>query len=335
MTAKYSDAICIDGLAISNFSRAVFQEMRDGGLTAANCTCSVWEGFRDTMVNITQWQRWFREHDDLITQVHDTGDIARARREGRVGIILGWQNTAALEDRVEFVEMFKRLGVGVMQLTYNTQNLVGSGCWESRTPGCRDFGRDVIDEMNRVGVLVDLSHVGAATSRDAVEHSAKPVAYTHCCPTGLKDYPRNKTDEQLRTIADAGGFVGFASYTPFLPKGEDSTLDDCVAAMDYLIDLVGEENAGIGTDWVQDQDVAFFNYLRPTKASGAPLRPRTRACRKCRKAWKHLAISKTSSPRWSAPAGRKPASAAYSAKTGCAFWVRFGRPEDPASRFVS
>ncbi len=269
----HGDAVVIDGLVISRWSRAVFEEMHAGGLTAANCTCSVWEGFRDTMTNITRWQRWLRENDDLLLQVHTTDDIRRAKREGRVGIILGWQNTSALEDRVEFVELFKRLGVGVMQLTYNTQNLVGSGCWESQDAGLSDFGRDVIDEMNRVGVLVDLSHVGAATSRDAVAHSAKPVAYTHCCPTGLKDYPRNKTDAELRRVAERGGFIGVATYPPFLPWGDETTVDHCVEVFEYVIDVVGEDAVGIGTDFTQDQDVAFFEWLRADKGHGRVLVP--------------------------------------------------------------
>jgi membrane dipeptidase len=269
----HRDAIVIDGLVISRFSRSVFESMHAGGVTAANCTCSVWEGFRDTMINLTEWQRWFREHDDLIMPVHVAADIARAKAEGRVGIILGWQNTSALEDRVEFVELFRRLGVGVMQLTYNTQNLVGSGCWESQDAGLSDFGREVIDEMNRVGVLVDLSHVGPATSRDAVEHSGKPVAYTHCCPTGLKDYPRNKTDEELRRIADRGGFVGVATYPPFLPWGDDTTVDHCVEVFEYVINVVGEDAVGIGTDFTQDQDVHFFEWLRRDKGHGRTLVP--------------------------------------------------------------
>jgi membrane dipeptidase len=269
----HRDAIVIDGLVISRFGRGVFEAMRAGGLTAANCTCSVWEGFRDTMVNLTEWQRWFREHDDLIVPVQQASDIRRAKADGRVGIILGWQNTSALEDRVDFVELFRRLGVGVMQLTYNTQNLVGSGCWESQDAGLSDFGRDVIDEMNRVGVLVDLSHVGAATSRDAVEHSRRPVAYTHCCPTGLKDYPRNKTDEELRRVADRGGFVGVATYPPFLPWGDDTTVDHCVEVFEYVINVVGEDAVGIGTDFTQDQDVHFFEWLRRDKGHGRTLVP--------------------------------------------------------------
>lgn len=267
MPAKHHDAILIDGLVIARFSRAVFEDMRKGGITAANCTCSVWHDFRATMANIAQWKRWFVEYDDLITQVYSIDDIRRAKANDRVGIILGWQNTSGIDDDVGNLALFRELGVRIMQLTYNSQNLVGSGCWESHDGGLSDFGRHVVDEMNRLGILIDLSHVGPKTSDDAIKHSKVPVAYTHCCPM-LKQHARNKTDEQLVTIADAGGFVGFASYTPFLPKGEDSSLDDCVAGMDYLINLIGEENVGIGTDWVQDQDIAFFDYLSSDKGKG-------------------------------------------------------------------
>lgn len=266
-------AIVIDGLIIANWSRAVFEDMRRGGLTAANCTCCVWENFRGAMDNVAAWKGMFREHADLITQVFTTADIRRAKTEGKTGIILGWQNVSGIEDRIGYLELFKALGVGVMQMAYNTQNLVGSGCWESQDAGLSDFGRDVIDEMNRVGVLVDLSHVGAATSRDAVAHSAKPVAYTHCCPTGLKDYPRNKTDAELRRVAERGGFIGVATYPPFLPWGDETTVDHCVEVFEYVIDVVGEDAVGIGTDFTQDQDVAFFEWLRADKGHGRVLVP--------------------------------------------------------------
>ena len=269
----HDDAVLIDGLIISRWSRSVFEEMRAGGVTAANCTCSVWEGFRTTMENVAQWKRWFREHDDLLLQVHRTDDIRRAKREGRTGIILGWQNTSALEDRAEFVEVFRDLGVRVMQLTYNTQNLVGSGCWESRDGGLSDFGRDVIDEMNRCGVLVDLSHVGPKTSADAVRHSAKPVAYTHCCPSGIMEHPRNKTDAEMRAVVERGGFVGVATYPPFLPWGDETTVDQCVEVFEYVIDVAGEDAVGIGTDFTQDQDLAFFEWLRRDKGHGRLLVP--------------------------------------------------------------
>jgi membrane dipeptidase len=267
--ARYDDAILIDGLVVARFSRAVFEDMRKGGITAANCTCSIWHDFRSSMANVAQWKRWFDEHKDLITQVHSVADIRRAKAEGRVGIILGWQNTSGIDDDLGNLVLFRDLGVRVMQLTYNTQNLVGAGCWESRDGGLSDFGRDVVAEMNRLRILIDLSHVGPKTSDDAIRHSKAPVAYTHCCPM-LKEHARNKTDAQLRAIAEAGGFVGFASYTPFLPRGDDTTLDDCVAAMGYVINLIGEESVGIGTDWVQGHDISFFGYLSADKGRGRP-----------------------------------------------------------------
>ena len=100
MSANYDDAIVVDGLVIARFSRAIFEDMQKGGVTAANCTCSVWHDFRATMANIAQWKRWFVEHDDLITQVYTADDIRRAKSEGRVGIILGWQNTCGIDDDV-------------------------------------------------------------------------------------------------------------------------------------------------------------------------------------------------------------------------------------------
>ena len=265
----YKDAIFIDGLVISKFSRAVFEDMKKGGITAANCTCSVWHNFHDTMSNIAQWKSWFREWDDILVQVHDVNDIEQAKIDGKVGIILGWQNTSGIDNDLDNLILFRDLGVRIIQLTYNSQNLVGAGCWETNDSGLTDFGHEVVSAMNDLGILIDLSHVGPKTSDDAIKYSKRPVAYTHCCPM-LKQHARNKTDEQLRTIAKANGFVGFASYTPFLPKGEDSTLADCVSAIDYVINIVGENRVGIGTDWVQDQDIDFFNYLSSDKGKGKP-----------------------------------------------------------------
>ncbi len=218
----HSRSIVIDGLVVSRWSRSVFEHMQRGGLTAANCTCCVWENTRSTMQNIADWKRWLSEHADLIMPVKTTADIRRAKEAGKVGIILGFQNTSALEDRLDTLALYKELGVGVIQLTYNTQNLVGCGCWEENDGGLSGFGREVVSEMNRLGIVVDLSHVGPKTADDAIKHSAKPCAYSHVCPTGLLDHPRNKTDEQLRTIVNKGGFVGVATYAPFMPKGGDS-----------------------------------------------------------------------------------------------------------------
>ncbi|HMN79526.1 MAG TPA: dipeptidase [Burkholderiaceae bacterium] len=264
-TTLHDDAIVIDGLIISNFDRSVFEDMRRGGLTAANCTCSIWENFRESMDNIVRWQRLFRDNADLVTQVFTTADIARAKREGRTGIILGWQNVSGIEDRIGYLGLFKALGVGVMQMAYNTQNLVGTGCYESRDSGLSDFGREVVAEMNRLGILCDLSHVGPRTSEDVIRASTRPVAYTHCLPAGLKAHPRNKSDEQLRFIAGRGGFVGVAMFPPFLARGPQSTVDDYVEAIEYVSNLVGEDQVGIGTDFTQGYGQPFFDWITHDK----------------------------------------------------------------------
>ena len=264
---KNSSKISVDGLVIAKFSRSVFKDMQKGQITAANCTCSVWENFYQTIENLTKWNDHFKKNNDIIYHVKSYKDISKAHAEGKVGIILGWQNTSAIENDLKKLKIFYDLGIRVAQLTYNTQNLVGSGCWETHDGGLSDFGKDVVLEMNRLGMVIDLSHVGPKTSSDTISLSKSPVTYTHCCPA-LKKHPRNKTDYQLKEIANKGGMVGFASYTPFLPKGSNSNIDDCIDAMDYLINVVGEDQVGIGTDWVQDQDISFFQYLQKDKGIG-------------------------------------------------------------------
>ncbi len=259
----------IDGLVISKWSREVFADMQRGGLTAANCTCSVWEGFRETMENIAAWKTWLKENDDLILQVYSADDIETAHAQGRVGVILGWQNTSAIEDRIDLLPLFHELGVRIAQFTYNNQNYAGSGCWETRDGGVTDFGRDLIAKLNELRILIDLSHVGPVTSRETIKISEQPVAYTHCSPAALLDYPRNKSDEELKFIVGKGGFVGFAPYPRFMPKGDETTLEDCVEAMEYVIGVIGEDNMGIGTDFTQGHDADWFDWLRRDKGVNA------------------------------------------------------------------
>lgn len=267
----HRDAIVIDGLIIARFGREVFEDMRRGGLTAANCTCSVWEGIHGTLENLAWWEQAFRDHADLIRPVCSTADIRAAKEEARTGIILGWQNSSGIEDRLDFLPLFHRLGVRVIQITYNTQNYAGSGCYESTDSGLSDFGHDLVAEMNRLGILCDLSHVGPKTSRDVIEASRAPVAYTHCLPAGLKAHPRNKSDEELRFIAEHGGFVGVTMFPPFLAKGSNATVDDYVAAIEYVMNHAGTAQVGIGTDFTQGHDDEFFRWITRDKGIGRKL----------------------------------------------------------------
>jgi membrane dipeptidase len=261
----------MDGLIVSRWSRSVFEDMSRGGLTAANCTCSVWEGFQATMSNIAQWKNWFQEHGDLILQVYTVDDIRRSKREGKTGIILGFQNTSAFEGNLGYISLFKQLGVGIVQVTYNTQNLVGCGCYETRDGGLSDWGREVVAEMNRLGILCDLSHVGPKTSEDVILASKQPVAYSHCLPAGLKAHPRNKTDEQLRFIVERGGFVGVTMFPPFLRRGSESTVDDYVEAIEYVLNICGEDQIAIGTDFTQGYGKSFFDWITHDKGYGRRL----------------------------------------------------------------
>ncbi len=270
MSPLHDEAIVIDGLIVSRWERSIFEDMRAGGITAANCTVSVWEDFKSTVDNIAAMKALIRANADLLMLVRSSADVEAAKRVGKTGIILGFQNAHAFEDHLGYVEAFADMGVRVVQLCYNTQNLIGTGCYE-RDGGLSGYGREVIAEMNRVGIAVDLSHVGAKTSKEAILQSKKPVTYSHCLPTGLKKHPRNKTDAQLRFIADHGGLIGVTMFPPFLKRGIDSTVDDYVEAIDYVINLVGEDAVGIGTDQTQGYGQDFFDWITHDKGRGRRL----------------------------------------------------------------
>ena len=260
----HQSSIVIDGLIISKWDRSVFEDMRTAGLSAANCTVSVWEGFKETVANIADMKRMIRENSDLLRLVRTTADIEAAKRSNKTGIILGFQNAQAFEDNLGTIEAFADMGVRVVQLCYNTQNLIGTGCYE-RDGGLSGYGHEVITEMNRTGIMIDLSHVGPKTSKQAIIASTKPVCYSHCLPSGLKEHPRNKSDEQLRFIASRGGFIGVTMFPPFLKRGIDATVDDYVEAIAYVINVAGEDCVGFGTDFTQGYGDSFFDWITHDK----------------------------------------------------------------------
>jgi len=270
-TALHDRLTVIDGLIVSNWSRALFEAMREGGLSAANCTCSVWEGFEPSMRAIGQWKQWFREHDDIITQIYTVDDIARAKADGKVGVILGWQNSDGFGEDIRMVSVFRELGLRVVQLTYHTANAVGAGCLERIDRGLTDFGHELVDALNTEGILIDLSHVGTQTTLDAVQASKRPITFSHCAPKTLKDHLRNKTDEELLLVARKGGVIGVTMFPPFMSKGNESTLDDYLDVIDYVTNLCGEEHVAIGTDFTQDIPPERMRYFISYEGHGRRL----------------------------------------------------------------
>jgi membrane dipeptidase len=272
----YDEAIVIDGLNVSQWdSPAVYRSLHAGAVTAINATCAGWEGFQETMDNITAWIHRFEEYGDVLLQAKSVEDITRAKKEGKTGVILGWQNTSPIGNDLNRLALFHALGVRIIQITYNERNLLGNGCLERTDDGLSNFGLDAVKEMNRLGILIDLSHVGDRTTLDAAERSEKPVSCTHSNARSFYKHVRNKTDDALKLIAERGGVIGANAFPPFLPKTFESTLEDYVDAIDDLVERVGIDHVGIGTDYTQDQPAAFFRWLYAQQGTKFRERPVT------------------------------------------------------------
>lgn len=249
----HRNAIVIDGLQTSLWGRPIFEEMRSGGVTAVNASSVLWENFRQGIDYASQWKKFLRENEDILRPVRVMADIHSAKAENKTGIIVGWQNTSPIEDRLDYIEIFKDLGVSIMQLTYNTQNYSGSGYLEENDSGLTGFGREVLQEMARVGVLCDLSHVGDKTSEDTIAYAKGPVCISHVLPRALHNVKRNKPDHLFKACAEKGGIVGISLFAPGLAAGNDATLEDVLDAMEHVLNLVGEDHVGIGTDFSLDR----------------------------------------------------------------------------------
>jgi membrane dipeptidase len=245
----HARSIVIDGLQCGDFNRELVEEALRGGVTAINHAAVLWENFRGGIDMVSYWNKLYDANADILMPVRTTDDILAAKQGGKLGIIMGWQNTSPLEDRLDYVAVFKMLGVGIMQLTYNTQNFAGAGYLEDKDSGLTGFGKEMVSEMNRVGVLCDLSHVGEVTAAETIEYSSAPCAITHCLPKALKDVPRNKSDELYKLCADKGGIIGVSLFAPGLAAGNDATVADVIDAMAHTIDVVGEDHVAIGTDF--------------------------------------------------------------------------------------
>ncbi|MTJ05577.1 MAG: membrane dipeptidase [Sediminimonas qiaohouensis] len=252
----------IDALQYANWSEKIFRQMRAGGVDAVHVTITYHENFRETVHNIEAWNRWFERFPDLIFQGFDAGDIARARDTGRTAIFFGSQNPSCIEDDIGLVEVLHRLGMRIMQLSYNNQSLLATGCYEEDDTGLTRMGREVVAEMNRVGMVVDMSHSGERSTLEAIEHSARPIAITHANPAGWHPALRNKSDTVLRALAQSGGMLGFSVYPHHLREGGNCSLASFCDMVVRTIDLMGAGHVGIGTDLCQDQPDGVVEWMR-------------------------------------------------------------------------
>jgi membrane dipeptidase len=252
----------IDGLQYCNWSEKIFRQMREGGVDAVHVTIAYHEMFRETVANIEQWNRWFEQFPELIFQGRTGDDVRRARTEGRTAIFFGFQNPSPIEDDIGLVEICHTLGARFMQLTYNNQSLLATGCYEAEDTGLTRMGRAVVAEMNRVGLVVDMSHSAERSTLDAIEFSSRPIAITHANPTFWHPARRNKSDDVLRSLGRSGGMLGFSLYPHHLKGGTGCTLADFCEMVAKTADLMGPDHIGIGTDLCQDQPDSIVEWMR-------------------------------------------------------------------------
>lgn len=259
----------IDGLQYANWSEKIFAQMRAGGVDAVHVTITYHETFRETVLNIEGWNRWFERFPDLIFQGHSAADIDLARATNRTAIFFGAQNPSCIEDDIGLVEVLHRLGLRFMQLSYNNQSLLATGCYEAEDSGLTRMGRAVVTEMNRVGMVVDMSHSAERSTLEAIDHSTRPIAITHANPASWHPALRNKSDAVLRALAARGGMLGFSLYPHHLNGGSACELRDFCQMVARTADLIGVGALGIGSDLCQDQPdsvVAWMRSGRWTKA---------------------------------------------------------------------
>ena len=252
----------IDGLQCGHFTREIFAELRKADVGAVTVTCGFWEGTVESLDSIARWRDLVAANKDLVAIATTVDEIEAIPASGRTAIILGFQNSNLLEGRIRFVEFFAELGVRAIQLTYNNQNELGGSCYEAEDSGLSRTGKEIVREMNRTGILVDLSHVGNRTTKDAILCSEKPVAVTHANPDSLFAHKRNKTDDVLKALAERGGVLGCATYRNITGEHYCSSLKNWCEMVAKSVDIMGIDHVGIGTDRSHNFTKPDYDWMR-------------------------------------------------------------------------
>ena len=258
--APYADAMVIDGCGFiagedgapgAALSAQLVDEARRSGLRVLQTTVgpvAQYEGaYEETVRSIGFWENEILAHPEVFMAVRNRADLDTARREKKLGVVYQFQDSAPIGEKLERVDDFHRLGVRTVQLTYNLRNLVGDGCLEPGNAGLSRFGHRLIERLNERRILVDLAHSGRRTATEAIAASKAPVLISHTGCASLVERPRNKTDAELRAVADGGGVVGIY-LMPFLRESGQTTAADVIRHLEYALKVCGEDHVGIGTD---------------------------------------------------------------------------------------
>ncbi|CAI2934756.1 dipeptidase [Aminobacter sp. P9b] len=225
--------------------------------------------WQDTVRTLAAFRRWINAHPEHYTLVTSADEALQAKAQGKLAITFDLEGMNALDGRIEMVEFYHHLGVRQMLFAYNRNNLAGGGCHDDDS-GLTAFGRQVIDEMNRLGMFVDVTHCGHRTTMDVMEYSDRPVIFSHSNPKALCGHGRNITDDQIRACAKTGGIVGIVGLSKFL--GDDKASSDSLADhVEYLLDVAGPAHVGIGLDYAFPVDMAGIQEILAANPQFWPL----------------------------------------------------------------
>ncbi len=252
----------IDNLQYCNWSKEIFKINNEANLDAVHVTIAYHEDFKEVKKNIETWKKYFIEYKDLIFHGKSFQDIEKAHKEKKTAIFFGFQNCSPIEDDISLVEKVYDLGVRFMQLTYNNQSLLATGCYEKNDSGVTRMGREAIKEMNRLGLVVDMSHSAEKSSFDAIEFSSQPIAITHANPSFWFKAKRNKSNELLKALADSKGMLGLSLYPHHLKDTSDCTLESFCEMTAKTVELMGIKRVGIGSDLCIGHPNSVVEWMR-------------------------------------------------------------------------
>tara|TARA_E500000178_G_scaffold332021_1_gene365472 strand:+ start:1553 stop:2518 length:966 start_codon:yes stop_codon:yes gene_type:complete len=252
----------IDNLQYCNWTRKVFEINREAKLDAVHVTIVYHEDYDEFLNEVKKWQKLFDENSDLIFHGSNYKDIEKAQLEKKTAIFFGFQNCSPIEDDIRLVEKIHNLGCRFMQLTYNNQSLLATGCYEKNDSGVTNFGREVIKEMNRVGIVIDMSHSAEKSTLDAIDISEKPIAITHANPSFWHAAKRNKSKDLLKALSDNGGMLGLSLYPHHLKDNTNCSLESFCEMVARTSEVMGVKNLGIGSDLCLNQPDEIVEWMR-------------------------------------------------------------------------
>lgn len=248
----HADSIVIDAVSPLGTNPSFIGWYREGGVTAFAPSVGGTESARAALNTLAMWHRLLCTRDDLLL-VQRAGDIESAKRSGRMGIYLHFQGTDPIEDNLDLLYLYKALGVGVIQLTYNVRNRVGDGCEESSDAGLSRFGRRLVRCMNEARIVVDCTHTGLRSSMEAIEASTAPVVLSHSNLSAVHPSARNVPNELVDAIAKSGGVVGIAGFPAMVAATRTPSLEQFIAHIDAVVQRVGIDHVGLGIDYYSGQ----------------------------------------------------------------------------------